>query len=74
MDTNCESFYKQVIVVIHQAICMEYPLIPDLREKILYQRLNEIERPGFIERIIFNSKPVTVKYRLTPEGQKALPV
>jgi len=53
---------------------MEYPLIPDLREKILYQRLNEIERPGFIERIIFNSKPVTVKYRLTPEGQKALPV
>jgi DNA-binding HxlR family transcriptional regulator len=48
--------------------------IPGLREKVLYQRLNELESLGLVERIIYNSKPVTVKYRLTQEGKKALPV
>ncbi len=48
--------------------------IPDLREKVLYQRLNELESLALVERIVYNSKPVTVKYRLTPEGKKALPV
>jgi DNA-binding HxlR family transcriptional regulator len=48
--------------------------IPGLRGKVLYQRLNELESLGLVERIIYNSKPVTVKYRLTQEGKKALPV
>jgi len=48
--------------------------IPNLREKVLYQRLNELENLCLVERIIYNSKPVTVKYRLTQGGKKALPV
>lgn len=44
-----------------------------LREKVLHQRLKELQGLGIVERIVYNSRPVTVKYRLTPEGKKALP-
>jgi DNA-binding HxlR family transcriptional regulator len=48
--------------------------ISGLSEKVLYQRLNELEMLDLVKRIVYNSKPVMIKYKLTAEGRSALPV
>jgi DNA-binding HxlR family transcriptional regulator len=48
--------------------------IPDMSEKMLAQRLRELQADGLIERIDHQSKPAHVEYRLTEEGWSLTPV
>lgn len=49
-------------------------LIPDMSEKMLAQRLRELQEDGLVERIDYQAKPAHVEYRLTEEGYSLAPV
>ena len=38
--------------------------------RTLAQRLGELEEAGIFERIVHSTRPPTVEYRLTPEGER----
>jgi DNA-binding HxlR family transcriptional regulator len=48
--------------------------IPDISEKMLVQRLRELQEDGLIDRVDLQSKPAHVEYRLTEEGWSLAPV
>jgi DNA-binding HxlR family transcriptional regulator len=48
--------------------------IPDVSEKMLAQRLRELQEDGLIERTEVGAKPAHVEYRLTAEGMSLAPV
>jgi len=43
---------------------------PDLSNKVLSQRLKEMEAKGLIEKRVVNTSPVSTEYHLTEQGQK----
>jgi DNA-binding HxlR family transcriptional regulator len=48
--------------------------VPNLSDRMLAERLKELEREGIVERRVESSKPVRVRYHLTPKGQEVEPV
>ena len=48
--------------------------IPDMSEKMLAQRLRELQEDGLVQRIEHEGKPAHVEYRLTEEGWSLAPV
>ncbi len=43
---------------------------PNLSNKVLSQRLKELEERGLVEKKIINTSPLTTEYHLTEYGQK----
>ena len=43
--------------------------VPGITPKLLTERLRELEAAGVVERIVVDSSPVRVEYRLTHKGQ-----
>jgi DNA-binding HxlR family transcriptional regulator len=43
-------------------------VVPGLSDRMLAQRLKELESSGLLEREVIASTPVQVRYRLTPSG------
>jgi DNA-binding HxlR family transcriptional regulator len=43
--------------------------IPDITDRMLSQRLQELEREGIVERVVVPAVPVRVEYRLTKKGR-----
>ncbi|WP_158810799.1 helix-turn-helix domain-containing protein [Beijerinckia sp. L45] len=50
------------------------PDMPDISQKMLTQHLSELEKDRLVERIDFAEKPLRVKYRLSEESRKLMPV
>jgi DNA-binding HxlR family transcriptional regulator len=48
--------------------------IPYLSNRMLSERLKELEAEGIVERIVVPEKPVRVEYRLTEKGRALGPV
>lgn len=48
--------------------------IPDMSEKMLAQRLRELQEDGLVQRIEHETRPPHVEYRLTEEGWSLAPV
>lgn len=48
--------------------------VPDLSERILSERLNELEDEGIVQRMVYDTKPVLIQYQLTEKGQALEPV
>jgi DNA-binding HxlR family transcriptional regulator len=46
--------------------------VPGLSDRLLAQRLKELQSVGFLERDVIASIPVQVRYRLTPRGADLL--
>jgi DNA-binding HxlR family transcriptional regulator len=46
----------------------------EIPPRTLAQRLAELEQEGVFERIVHDSRPPLVEYRLTPEGKRLLTV
>jgi DNA-binding HxlR family transcriptional regulator len=46
--------------------------VPDISRRMLTQTLRHLERDGLVERRVFPSKPPSVEYRLSGEGQSML--
>jgi DNA-binding HxlR family transcriptional regulator len=43
--------------------------VPGLSDRLLSQRLQELEEAGIVERRVYSKKPVLVEYSLTEQGQ-----
>ncbi|WP_064091821.1 winged helix-turn-helix transcriptional regulator [Rossellomorea aquimaris] len=48
--------------------------IPNISQKVLSERLRELEEYGIIQREVFDDKPVKVLYSLTNKGKDLEPV
>jgi DNA-binding HxlR family transcriptional regulator len=48
-------------------------LVPDLSDRLLSERLKELEAEGIVERRVIDDMPVRVEYRLTEKGQALEP-
>lgn len=47
--------------------------VPDLSDKLLSERLKELEEEGVVTRIVHNTKPVLIEYALTEKGRALEP-
>src|SRR5438874_4796991 len=48
-------------------------LVPDLSDRLLSERLKELEAEGIVERAVLEGAPVRVEYRLTEKGRALEP-
>lgn len=48
--------------------------VPGLSDRLLSERLKELEQEGLVERIVTPSTPVRIAYALTPKAEALLPV
>ena len=46
--------------------------IPDISQKMLTQTLRDLQRDGLVGRQVFDTKPPSVEYRLTPMGSSII--
>jgi len=44
-------------------------MIPEMSDRMLSERLKELEAEGIIRRTVFPETPVRIEYQLTPKGQ-----
>jgi DNA-binding HxlR family transcriptional regulator len=49
-------------------------LVPDLSDRLLSERLKELEAEGIVERRVIDEMPVRVEYTLTEKGRALEPV
>lgn len=57
-----------------QRFCEMTSAVDGLSDRVLSDRLRELEMEGIIERIVYPQIPVRVEYRLTEKGQDLQPV
>ena len=48
--------------------------IPDISDRMLSERLRELETEGIVERIVVPETPVRVEYELTEKGRALVPI
>ncbi|MGH1348906.1 MAG: winged helix-turn-helix transcriptional regulator [Nannocystales bacterium] len=48
--------------------------IPEISQKVLTQRLRELEQDDIVHREVFPEVPPRVEYSLTPRGQTLVPI
>ena len=48
-------------------------LVPDLSDRLLSERMKELEAEGIVERKVIDDMPVRVEYRLTTKGRALEP-
>jgi DNA-binding HxlR family transcriptional regulator len=48
-------------------------LVPDLSDRLLSERLKELEAQGIVDRHVIDGHPVGVEYSLTPKGEALEP-
>ncbi|WP_407060023.1 winged helix-turn-helix transcriptional regulator [Devosia epidermidihirudinis] len=46
--------------------------VPDISQKMLTQTLRDLQRDGMVSRQVFDTKPPSVEYRLTPLGESII--
>ncbi|MBE0580765.1 winged helix-turn-helix transcriptional regulator [Devosia sp.] len=46
--------------------------VPDISQKMLTQTLRDLQRDGMVARRVFDTKPPSVEYRLTPLGNSII--
>ena len=49
-------------------------LVPDLSDRLLSERMKELEAEGIVERRVIDETPVRVEYELTEKGRALEPV
>lgn len=48
--------------------------IPNISQKMLADRLKDLEQQGIVERVVFPETPVRIEYHLTEKGEELYPV
>jgi DNA-binding HxlR family transcriptional regulator len=49
-------------------------IIPDISDRMVSERLKELEHEGLIERMVIPETPVRIEYLLTPKGRALMPI
>lgn len=47
---------------------------PEMSDRLLSERLKELEDEGIVRRVVHNTKPVLIEYELTAKGRALEPV
>lgn len=66
-----------IIKVLFEGTCRFKDLngnIPNISQKVLTERLKELEEHGIVSREVLDEKPVKVLYSLTNKGKELEPV
>ena len=86
---ECCSYYHRAVELIGKrwtgailAVLMDGPLrfsevrqlVPDLSDRLLSERMKELEAEGIVERRVIDETPVRVEYELTEKGRALEPV
>src|SRR3954468_19107561 len=86
--TACCSLYHRAIEMVGKRwtgaillVMMDGPLrfsqirglVPDLSDRLLSERLKELESEGIVERRVLDGAPVRVEYTLTEKGRALEP-
>lgn len=53
--------------------CALREAVPEISDRMLSERLRELEAEGIVERIVLPETPVRVEYKLTPKGEALEP-
>lgn len=84
----CCSLYHQAVELIGKrwtgaivAVLLEGPArfseirecVPDLSDRLLSERLKELEGEGIVDRVVIDDNPPKVQYLLTPKGMALEP-
>lgn len=48
--------------------------VPELSDRLLSERLKELEDAGILERVVHETRPVLIEYTLTDKGRALRPV
>lgn len=48
--------------------------VPELSDRVLSERLKELEDEGIVSRLVHKTKPVLIEYELTEKGRALQPV
>lgn len=86
-DTCCSSYHRAVELVGKRwtgailFVLLDGParfsefkqLVPDLSDRLLSERMKELESEGIVERRVIADMPVRVEYALTPKGEALEP-
>ncbi|MFZ5814246.1 MAG: winged helix-turn-helix transcriptional regulator [Bacillota bacterium] len=48
--------------------------VPDLSDRLLSERLKELEEAGIVQRVVHDHRPVLIEYTLTEKGRALRPV
>jgi DNA-binding HxlR family transcriptional regulator len=86
-ETCCSSYHQAVELVGKRwtgailFVLMDGPtrfsefkrLVPDLSDRLLSERMKELEAEGIVERRVIDDTPVRVEYRLTEKGEALEP-
>lgn len=48
--------------------------VPDMSDRLLSERLSELEETGIVQRHVHQTKPVLIEYELTNKGRALEPV
>lgn len=48
--------------------------LPELSDRLLSERLKELEDAGVLRRVVYDTKPVRIQYQLTQKGRELEPV
>lgn len=87
MPAVCERFHQAIELIggrwtgaIIQLLlrgparyCTLREAVPDISDRMLSERLRELEAEGIVERIVLPETPVRVEYKLTPKGEALEP-
>jgi DNA-binding HxlR family transcriptional regulator len=84
----CCSLYHQAVELIGKrwtgaivSVLLEGPArfsqirecVPDLSDRLLSERLKELESEGLVDRVVMDGNPPRVQYLLTPKGKALEP-
>ena len=86
-ESCCSSYHRAVELIGKRwtgaivFVLMEGPLrfsevkllVPDLSDRLLSERMKELEAEGIVERKVIDDMPVRVEYRLTTKGRALEP-
>lgn len=84
----CQEFYKSVELIgkkwngaivsalsdTEKRFCDIRDMIPSMSDRLLTERLKELETAQIVVRIVVTDRPLQVKYSLTPKGQELVPI
>jgi DNA-binding HxlR family transcriptional regulator len=85
---HCCSLYHRAVELVGKrwtgailSVLMDGPLrfseigqlVPDLSDRLLSERLKELENEGIVERRVYDETPVRVEYALTGKGRALEP-
>lgn len=63
----------QLLLPGPQRYCALREALPDISDRMLSERLKELEAEGVVERVVYPETPVRVEYRLTGKGHALEP-